>query len=756
MTDGRNQAHGPLTAVLDAGALALDAPSTLELRGPLDPALLEAALAHVAAEKPALREERPHILRHGPAHHTLHLTGLYPLGTLADLLTATPHHNDTNHHHNNNRDRDGDNNRDRDRDRDGDRGGTGSGGEGTGADGRDRGNDGGGSGGGWPRLPQVLEATALQQELLADIAAHPEHQVAQLCWRWHGPLDTGRFQAAWQSVFDREAVLRAAFVFDPAPRVALHAHARATVTRYAHGRLTRQALMEQERRRGFDPARPGMLRAALLEGAPPDPAGMPVPGREQAEAAPTFVLLTYHRGLLDGWSVRILVQEFYRAYLAGGPLPGAERRPDLRDYRRWLNEQDSRAARDLLTRQAPPACELPRARPGAVTGHSGTGRTRARLTRAEAARLTTWAARHGASESNALQAVWAMLLHLAGRHSGAQTVSFHVTVSGRGIPMEGITRLPGPLESPLPITLHVDPGAPVAALLQQARDQILDLSAYEWLTAGRIREWTNSPAPQTLLSFAHTQHPAEDLTLALAARHIHVEEPEPAGEHSAHPIGVLAHRDSMGCLVLTAVHDRARLPDDTAAALLARSARLLRQLPLIATENTTVTQALAGLGATAPVPAPLLYDPPAAAAPGLVHLRPPRQDGAGTVCLIASPGTPHTCHQALARHYPGPQALMALHPDAARVPHCLPLLAPHLHAHAPLVLGAFSGAGALAYELARHLATHCGRAPLVVLGAAAGDGDGQRGGQDADSGCESAVRGLAHAIAAAAAARHTP
>ncbi|MFH8797510.1 condensation domain-containing protein [Streptomyces sp. NPDC017941] len=749
MTDGRNQAHGPLTAVLDAGALMLDAPSTLELRGPLDPALLEAALAHVAADQPALREERPHILRHGPAHHTLELTGLYPLGILADLLTAAPHHNDHPH--------DSDSHRDRGHGSHGGSDGDSDGGSGPAGSSAGRKSPGAGEGsGGWPRLPQVLEATDLQQELLADIAAHPEHQVAQLCWRWHGPLDTARFRAAWQSVFDREAVLRAAFVFDPAPRVALHAHARATVTRYAHHRLTRQALMEQERRRGFDPARPGMLRAALLEGAPPDPtaapAPAPAPGREQAQAAPTFVLLTYHRGLLDAWSVRILVQEFYRAYLAGGSLPGAERRPDLRDYRRWLNEQDPRAARDLLTRQAGPASPLPRARPGAVTGHSGIGRTRARLTRAEATRLTTWAARHGASESNALQAVWAMLLHLAGRHSGAAPVGFHVTVSGRGIPMEGITRLPGPLESPLPVTLHVDPGAPVTALLQQARDQILDLSAYEWLTAGRIREWTTAPAPQTLLSFAHTHRPAEEITLALAARSIHVEEPEPAGEHSAHPIGVLAHRDSTGCLVLTAVHDRARLPDDTAAALLARSARLLRQLPLIAGENTTITQALAGLGSTADTPAALLYDPPAAAAPGLVHLRPPRQDGAGTVCLIAAPGAPHTCHQALARHYPGPQALMALHPDAARVPHCLPLLAPHLHAHAPLVLGAFSGAGALAYELARHLAAHCGRAPLVVLGTAQSGAEGP----DTNSCCESAGRGLAHAIAAATAARHTP
>ncbi|WP_150521599.1 hypothetical protein [Streptomyces subrutilus] len=52
--------------------------------------------------------------------------------------------------------------------------------------------------------------------------------------------------------------------------------------------------------------------------------------------------------------MRLLLREFYRAYLADGVLPGGERRPDLRDHARWLARQGSDGARELWTRTAPP------------------------------------------------------------------------------------------------------------------------------------------------------------------------------------------------------------------------------------------------------------------------------------------------------------------------------------------------------------------------------------------------------------------
>ncbi|WP_158102389.1 hypothetical protein, partial [Streptomyces cacaoi] len=65
----------------------------------------------------------------------------------------------------------------------------------------------------------------LQRELLVGEAAAPGggRHVEQSLWAWHGPLDTERFRRAWQSVVDRERVLRAAFenAAGPAPALLL-------------------------------------------------------------------------------------------------------------------------------------------------------------------------------------------------------------------------------------------------------------------------------------------------------------------------------------------------------------------------------------------------------------------------------------------------------------------------------------------------------------------------------------------------------
>lgn len=684
-----------LTAVLALTGTAPGAASTLELRGPLPTALLEAALARIAADRPELRDIQPRTLRCEPGHHVLELDAPYPSGVLADLLTAATA------------------------------------------------EPAGRPGAVTPRapaprppapvLPEPLALTPLQRELLARTAHRPHQQVAQLAWRWHGPLDTGRFTAAWQSVFDHETVLRAAFAFDPQPRAALHARAHPEVVRHAHGTLSRQALMDQERGRGFDLARPGLLRAALLDGEPQQhPAG---------HIPPTDVVLTYHRALLDSFSVRLLLQEFHRAYLAAGTTHGGERRPDLRDYRRWLATQDAAPARDFFTRTGGDlGAGLPRARPGAVTGRHGTGRTLARLTHAEATRLAHWAARWGATESSALQAVWAMvLLQAGGTVRGPAPVSFSVTVSGRGIPMEGIARVPGPFDNPLPVSLDIDPAATVPALLRTVRDRVLDLGAYEWVTAGQVKQWlgydADADAPHTLLSFEHRPRPVQDLAADLAAQGIHVEDADPAGLQTTFPISVLAHRDGMGGLVLSCLHDRGRLHDDQVARMLDHSARLLRRLPARADETTTVARMLSELDDTR---APRLYDhPPAPAERRLTRLRGPSRPGAKTVCLIAPPGTPEGCHTELARRYQGPEALTALRADVAGLPESLTALRPLLAAGGQLILGGFSGSGALACELARHIAADTGTAPLVVLGA----------GHDAG---EDRVRDLARALGAAA------
>ncbi|MFF2188870.1 condensation domain-containing protein [Streptomyces sp. NPDC058155] len=573
------------------------------------------------------------------------------------------------------------------------------------------------------RILPAFRATPQQSALHADGDTRPGtgRHVEQLVWIWHGPLDTARFTASWQSVLDCETVLRTAFTGDGEPLLVVHERVTPDITRQTFRDGDWSALLERDRLRGFQLRRPGALRVTLLEREPAQPAQPSRPGEHAQPGGPAWILVTYHRALLDGRSANILLREFYRAYLAGGTLPGGERRPDLRDYTTWAAAQDPRPARDLWSGRVPPdgAASWP-GRSAGPTGLTGTGHTRLRLDPAETTRLTRWAGTWGIAESSVLQAVWALLIHWGSGATAAAPVRFTVTVSGRGVLFDGAALMPGPLRNPLPMHVEVDPAATVPDLLRQLRERALDLAAYEWVPGDWIHAWDGrgsrgTGCTDTVVVFEDSPHPVDGLEDELAAHGIKAEFPVTVPARCAPPVGLLAHHDSAGGLVLTGVYDRALFDAAAAAELLAQSAMLLRTLSVSAGERTTVGEVLELLEDSAAPHPPA--GPAARRAGPLLTLRAAGDERAGTICLIPPPGAPLTCYDLLPGLYPGPQELLVLRTGADGARHALAART----AGRPLLLGGFSGAGALACDLARRIAEDGGRPPRVVLADAARD-----------------------------------
>lgn len=510
-------------------------------------------------------------------------------------------------------------------------------------------------------IPSVFRATPQQAALYTGGDAQPGtgRHVEQLLWVWHGPLDIERFTAAWQSVLDCEAVLRTAFTGGPQPQLMVHSRVTPEITVRIQRDDDLPSLLERDRLRGFDLRCPGPLRLTVLgtEQSPPHPA-----------APPTRIVLTYHRALLDNASAHIALREFYRAYLAGGTLPGGERRPDLRDYTAWIAAQDLQPVRELWARSAPTAGAASRpGRPATATGLTGVGRSRLRLDPAETVRLARWAGSRGIAESSVLQAVWAVLIYRACGAAGPAPVAFAVTVPGRGIPLDGAARMLGPLRNTLPLSVVVDPAGTLADLMRQLRDHALDMAAYEWVPADWIPA-PGRPGPDTgpspgtgtgtVIVFEDPPHPVEGLQGELAAQGIRAEFPGTVPARSVLPLALLAHHDPAGGLVLTGVHDRDVLDEEAAAELLVQSALLLCELPLRAGESTTVAQVLKLLDGRA-VPR-MAGTSGAGPRTPLVTLRAAAREQAGTICLVPPPGSPAACYDLLAHTYPGPQELLVL------------------------------------------------------------------------------------------------
>ncbi|MFJ3203738.1 condensation domain-containing protein [Streptomyces sp. NPDC086989] len=697
--------------------IAPGTPPALDLVGPLDAPVMATALVMAASCGPKLR-------RHTATHHTLQLTcrpGERPTdrpslaGRLADLLTDP-----------------------------------------AARDGRPA------RPGPLAALPQQpapgraahlagpapgLPASARQREILLDtITAPPGPQlhVGQLHLRWYGPLDRRRFDAAWQSVTDREAVLRAAFAPGPGrggsgPVVRVHERVEARVRHAPYepdGQADWADVLRGERERSFEPGRPGPLRILRADGEP------------GAHGPDARIALTYHQALLDAPSVRALLRAFLRAYAADGRPAGGERRPGIPDHLRWVAGQDPGPAREFWSRATPPADAhtLPAAPVAGPVPATGYGHTRVRLNPSEAARLRGWAAACGVPESTALHAAWALQLHRAaaatGRGPVPSTVAFGVTVSGRGILLDGADRLPGPLGNPLPLSVDVDPAAPLTRLLTDLRDRALGLSAYEWVSAGQISRRAGrsarTPLTETLLTFERPpaapgpDGAADPLDEELAASDVRVAPPETVEALTGLPFALTARHDWAGALVLTADSDRTRLSDAETARILGHTALLLRGLPAAGPAGTTVADALALLDG---LPVPDAVAVPYESVPALVTLRPAAHPGAGTVLLVPPPQAPDDCYAAVARAHRGPQALVTLDAPAGATA-CLAALRPLLSEAEPLLLGCFSGGGAVAYEVAERIGAQGWRAPLVSIG---GSADGSR----------ASARDLARALSAA-------
>ncbi|WP_240475780.1 non-ribosomal peptide synthetase [Herbaspirillum rhizosphaerae] len=300
-----------------------------------------------------------------------------------------------------------------------------------------------------------------QAAMLAHAVAYPDSSayVVQFTARLPAELDTGGFIAAWQAVLARHLSLRAHFTIGENGKARQH-FGEATPLAWQRQDWTglpdedlgaaMDAYCRQDRQRGFDLAKPPLMRFSLLQ---------TTPGQH-------FVW-TYHHILIDGWSMPVLLSEVMAAY--GKQLTTAPA-PDFRVFLDWLGRQDAAAARDFwraeLTATVPSRWP---AEPGAACSGSfaeikwqpqaGTG-----------ARLGAFARRHRLSAPSIFMLAWALVL---ARHSRVDEVCFGVVSVLRPAEVEGIETMVGNLINTPPLRCKIDPDAGfVEACLQLQRRRV--------------------------------------------------------------------------------------------------------------------------------------------------------------------------------------------------------------------------------------------------------------------------------------------
>ncbi|MGK5545509.1 amino acid adenylation domain-containing protein [Streptomyces sp. URMC 127] len=338
--------------------------------------------------------------------------------------------------------------------------------------------------GGPAAVQEVLPLSPLQEGLLFHAAFDqqaPDVYTVQLVFDLGGRVDAAGLRAAVAALLDRHPNLRAGFWQEGAeeplqviPReVALPWREVDLEGRDAQEqRQELSRLVDDDRARRFDPARPPLLRFTLVRLAP-----------EQH----CLVFLSHHL-LIDGWSLPNLVRELFALYSRRGDAAGLPPVVPYRTHLAWLAEQDRGAAeeawRQALAGVAEPTLLAPAGSGSTVSPPEEIGWE---LPQELTSALAGVARAHGLTLNTVVQGVWGALLgHLLNRRD----VVFGATVSGRTPEIPGVGDMVGLFINTLPVRVRWNPYASWSELLARLQDEQSALLEHQHLGLAAIQRMT--------------------------------------------------------------------------------------------------------------------------------------------------------------------------------------------------------------------------------------------------------------------------
>jgi amino acid adenylation domain-containing protein/thioester reductase-like protein len=339
----------------------------------------------------------------------------------------------------------------------------------------------------------LYRLSPVQKGMLFHVLSAPGSGVyfEQFTTAYDDGLDPDIFAAAWRLVLDRHPVLRTSFLWEDLeePVQVVHRQAELELERldWRHHDPDEQrrgiaALAAADRRRGFDLARPPLLRLSLVRVG------------ERAWR----VIWSYHHLLLDGWSAGLVMHEvaaLYQAVARGETATLPARRP-FKAYILWLLQQDPAATgpywRRVLAgfRQPTPLVVDTVAAAGVDPGNSGYELRLTRLSADLTARLKGFARRHRLTLSTLVHGAWALLL---ARYSGEADVVFGTTVSGRPPALPGVESMIGCFINTLPVRVAATPESELVPWLQGLQKGLVELRQHEHTPLLDVLGWAEVP-----------------------------------------------------------------------------------------------------------------------------------------------------------------------------------------------------------------------------------------------------------------------
>ncbi|MVO84357.1 amino acid adenylation domain-containing protein [Streptomyces sp. p1417] len=343
----------------------------------------------------------------------------------------------------------------------------------------------------YPDLGDIWPVSPLQKGLLfhsmmaVESGASFDAYLCQYTLHLTGDIDPARLRAACQALVQRHPALRAAFV--PGPDDELVQLVMDTVDLPWQQRdyrdlndAAREARLEEylaeDLKDLFDPARPPMLRMALLTLAP-----------DRHE-----LVLTVHHALFDGWSLPLLTQDLLRLYANDGDASALPRARSYREYLTWLSRQDpsepAQAWQHELDGVEEPTLLFPDADSDAES--TGIGLSDVPLSAAHARDLSRRAAEHGVTLNTLVQGAWGVLV---GYLTGRQDVLLAAPASGRPPTLAGVDSIVGMFLNSPPVRVQYAAGDSLGQVLSTLQGRQAGLLEHHHYSLADIQRGAGLP-----------------------------------------------------------------------------------------------------------------------------------------------------------------------------------------------------------------------------------------------------------------------
>ncbi|MFN9087682.1 MAG: non-ribosomal peptide synthetase [Gemmatimonadaceae bacterium] len=300
------------------------------------------------------------------------------------------------------------------------------------------------------READTYRLTTMQQGMVTTSVLQPDTSLNV----WHIILELGEavhveaMRFAWAQLLERHDALRSRVRSDNPMLQLVEPFVELQFRLLDWTRRTREEqerafleFLEADRRSGMDIFRAPTFRVAVV----------------QWTESEWRLVWTLHHAFLDGASVSVLLVELFHLYdeRRQGRTPALEPASQFGQYIRWAERQEPARTEahwaDYLAGATPTPLPFSR-RPSSFRAQSYRERERPVGASVEAA-LRACAASIQVTPNTVLQAAWGLVL---AHHARTEDVLFASVRSGRQAPLDGITRMVGPLIFNIPVRVRVD------------------------------------------------------------------------------------------------------------------------------------------------------------------------------------------------------------------------------------------------------------------------------------------------------------